>query len=240
MRKWQSARLDTGSSEIVRVHLSLPVSRAEPGTSFRAATAVLSLLLFVAPGSAQESLLPRLEALRAQYPTPMSPSQNGELLTRTAQGQHGWVLLRKDVGNRCPTPMGIQVSCDYLIYAPTGQGFDVLQDVEGHAVPVWFPGDRFTADRYVVPSSPVPDSGTPVPNSGTDLDALLALLGDHDARIAAAMAELHLSQNRWFESLAAELGRVPKADGSAVEPAPEPEPNEQPWWVKLLTLWWVR
>jgi hypothetical protein len=129
----------------------------------RALGLVIAGMLVTAPALAQESLLPTLQTLRAQYPTPMSKAQLGELLTRTAQSTAGWVLLRKMEGNNCPA-MGTSVSCDYLVYAPTGQGYDVLVDQEGSATPTWNSGgDVFTPDRYVAVNALPPPQPNPQP-----------------------------------------------------------------------------
>ena len=126
---------------------------------------------------AQSSLLPTLQTLRREYPTPMSKPDIGELLTRTARSQPGWVLLLKTSGNNCPA-MGTLVSCDYLVYAPTGQGFDVLIDQEGAATPTWGEGGIVTSDRYVAVGTPPPPIDPPVekPPVQTDLSEFRAQL----------------------------------------------------------------
>ena len=129
---------------------------------------------------AQESLLPELQRLRPEYPTPMTKAQIGDLLTRVAASRPGYALLLKLTGNNCPA-MHTRVSCDYIVATASGQGYDVLRDSEGFAIPVWNEGDRFTADRYVYVSvTPVPNPGTNTPPVGTpaidikaELDALL-------------------------------------------------------------------
>lgn len=170
----------------------------------------LVTFIYSPPVMGQPSLLPELTARRALYGTPMSPEEIGDLLTQTAASQQGWALLRKDAGARCPA-MGTFVACDYLVHISSGQGFDVLTDWEGAAKPVWNRGDSFTPDRLVYvyqPQAPptVPNPGTSVPVTGTDVgpivaqlealkadqQALLALLGEHDAKIHAGIDSLRM------------------------------------------------
>lgn len=110
------------------------------------------------------SLLPTVQAIRAQYPTPMSEAQRGEFLNRIAW-QHraeGWGLLRKDGGSRCPAPQGVTVACDILIHAPSVRHFDVLIDGEGKATPDWAdvgpcvlgPSSGCEMARFVAPVAP--------------------------------------------------------------------------------------
>lgn len=167
------------------------------------AAATLILLLFAAPVSAQ-SLLGELQVLRQEFPTPMSKAQLGELLTRTvARAPFEFVLLRKLAGNNCPA-MGTLVSCDYIIHAASGQGYDVLQDQEGLAVPTWNVGDHFTPASYVwVGASPPPPAPGPTPTPGptpsppvdlspvlTALDALTDLLGEAQAQTGREHAQI--------------------------------------------------
>lgn len=86
-----------------------------------------------------DDLRPTLEALRPQYPTPMSTSQIGELLNRVAY-QHradGWALLRSTSGTTCRTPANVQVDCDVLVNVPSVWHFDVLIDALGSGIPSW-------------------------------------------------------------------------------------------------------
>lgn len=131
----------------------------------------LALILCAAglmPVEAQNSLLPTLERLRPEYPTPMSPAQLGEYLNRVAWEHRadGWGLLRKTAGNRCPAPQGVEVACDILIHAPSIRHFDVLMDAGGASVPVW------------------QDAGTCVlgPTSGCEMSRFLAPIGAGLAR----------------------------------------------------------
>jgi len=100
---------------------------------------VLGICLCASPGLAQTSLLPTLERIRLEYPTPMSPDQHGEYLNRVAweHRAEGWGLLRKDAGNRCPAPQGVDVACDILVYAPNPWHFDVLIASGVSDIPAW-------------------------------------------------------------------------------------------------------
>lgn len=185
--------------------------------------------LFAAPVHAQDSLLPTLQALRSDYPTPMLPVQVGELLTRTAQaGGPQWALLKKPAGNRCPTPWA-DVSCDYLVFAPTGQGFDVLRDVEGAAEPTWGAGDSFTPDRLLfLPATPSPTpTPQPVPPSiADDLTALVDLT-----------ARLETGQGTIRDQIAASTARILAALPAASEPVPPvvtPPTSDRPWWADVF------
>src|SRR5688572_9224361 len=83
----------------------------------------LVLMLSAAPLRAQTDLLPTLERIRDEYPTPMSHPQLAEYLNRVAWEHRGegWGLLLKPGGNRCPAPQGVDVACDILVHAPTAQ-----------------------------------------------------------------------------------------------------------------------
>jgi hypothetical protein len=125
------------------------------------------------PARAQTSVLSTLERFRAEYPTPMSPSQLGELLNRVAWEHRaaGWGLLRKTGGSRCPAPQGVEVACDILIHAPTIIHYDVLIDAEGAAIPTWRdagpcvlgPSSGCEMSRYLAPVGLEPPSPPKVP-----------------------------------------------------------------------------
>ena len=131
-------------------------------------------LLLTVTARAQDGQAPNVLAtvqrLRAEYPTPMSRDQIGELLNRVAWEHRfeGWGLLRKGGGTRCPAPQGVDVSCDILIHAPSVRHFDVLGDVDGAATPTWRdvgpcvlgPSSGCEMARFLAPGPP---SGQPVP-----------------------------------------------------------------------------
>ena len=130
----------------------------------------LTITLCAAPALAQTSLLPTLQRIRREYPTPMSQAQLGELLNRVAWEHRGdgWGLLRKMSGNRCPTPQNVPVSCDFLFHLPTLHGYDVLVASDSAAQPAWQgPHDmsddvtRFVARVGEAPTAPLED--VPVP-----------------------------------------------------------------------------
>jgi hypothetical protein len=103
---------------------------------------IFSVVAAPALAVAQTSLLPTLERIRLQYPTPWANlAQIGEFLNRVAweHRAEGWGLLRKTGGTRCPAPHGggLEISCDILIYQPTQLHFDVLIDGTGAGTPTW-------------------------------------------------------------------------------------------------------
>ena len=131
-----------------------------------ACSVLLSIVVLVGAAQAQTSLLPTLQQVRAEFPADWSHEQRGEYLNKVAwvHRAEGWGLLHKPGGNRCPTPQGVDVSCDYLVYRPTLQGFDVLAD---ETTPAWSLGDSFISqpERWIPPV--VPTVGPVVPNPGT-------------------------------------------------------------------------
>jgi len=153
-----------------------------------AVSALLCTLSYAVPVSAQ-SLLPELQRLRAEYPAEnLTKVEVGELLTRTAQSEPGWFLLRKPVGNRCPvTFSSVEISCDILIFGASGQAWDVLRDTEGEAEPQWNPVGVFPPARYLAvpratlppgppPTPPIPPSPAPPDDAHEEILARLTLL----------------------------------------------------------------
>src|SRR3954452_4732673 len=116
----------------------------------------VSVWLCAASAGAQTSLLPTLQQLRPEYPTPMSKPQIGELLNRVAwlHRSEGWGVLRKETGNNCPHPSGVLISCDILMYQPTGEIFDVLADSDFAASPIWLDKGPLDVSRFVAPVRP--------------------------------------------------------------------------------------
>jgi hypothetical protein len=107
------------------------------------------------------TMLETLYAVRAEFPANWSHEDRGRFLNKVAwiRAQKGepFGLLRKPSGNNCPTPQGVAISCDYLVYQPTLNGYDVLLD---ESTPVWsgldFPSDNFSNDpgRFLAPVEP--------------------------------------------------------------------------------------
>ena len=63
-----------------------------------------------------------------KYTLPTTPEQQGVIMNTVAWNNKdsGWVLLGKVGGNKCPSPSGATVSCDYLVHQPTMYGYDVF------------------------------------------------------------------------------------------------------------------
>lgn len=81
-------------------------------------------LAMIATLSAQ-SFRPEVEktvrAVRAQYPPQVLGDQIGEMLNAIAwQHRPNVKLLKKGGGGVCPSPQGVTISCDILIWAPPG------------------------------------------------------------------------------------------------------------------------
>jgi hypothetical protein len=106
-------------------------------------------------------MIQTMNAVRAEFPANWSHADRGKFLNKVAwvRAQMGepFGLLRKPGGNRCPTPQGVDVSCDYLVYQPTMNGYDVLVN---ETSPTWkglgSPSDNFSGDpgRFLVAVPP--------------------------------------------------------------------------------------
>jgi hypothetical protein len=137
------------------------------------------------------------------------------------------VLLRKLAGNNCPA-LGTLVSCDYIIHAQSGQGFDVLQDQEGQAIPTWNQGDRFTPADYVwvvgPPVTPAPTpypTPTPGPPVATDLGPILDLMAGLERQMATLRVENHQDHEATRGQIAALRQQV---EGIVIPPSVPAEP----------------
>jgi hypothetical protein len=107
------------------------------------------------------SMIEVMRAVRAEFPENWTHADRGRYLNKVAwirrQMGEPFGLLRKPAGNRCPTPQGVSISCDYLVYEPTMNGYDVLRD---ERTPTWpglsSPSDFFAdrPDRYLAPVAP--------------------------------------------------------------------------------------
>jgi len=115
--------------------IPIPTSTSEPTDTSTPTPTVPS----TPPGTEPASLLADLQAERAKYGTPMSPTELGKLLNAVAWKNQaiGWALLGKSSGTNCPAPNGALVSCDFLIHQPTLLGYDVLIGQEDQAIPTW-------------------------------------------------------------------------------------------------------
>jgi hypothetical protein len=112
-------------------------------------------------GGGDGSILDTLIAVRAEFPDNWTHEDRGKFLNKVAwirlQKGEPFGLLRKPGGNNCPTPQGVLISCDFLVYQPTLNGYDVLI---GEMTPTWpgleNPSDNFSSDpsRFLAPVAP--------------------------------------------------------------------------------------
>lgn len=187
------------------------------------------LCLWPALTSAQPSLLGDVQAERAKYGAAMTPGEVAEMLNTVAWNHRaeGWGLLRKGSGNSCPL-RDTFISCDILVNSRTVLHFDVLRDAENAAVPQWNNAgpcvlsdssgcemSRFQAPfqpRGILMPPPDPEVATAPSTSSADVDALLALLAEHDkavtARIEAARQDSEDRAERMFADLVARLTEI--------------------------------
>jgi hypothetical protein len=159
------------------------------------ATALIIYLTLAVPAFAQPSLLDVLIAQRAMYGTPMTPKELGQLLNDAAASSPGYVLFAKPSGNRCPSPAGVDVSCDLLVWSATGQAFDVFYDSDGAATPTWnpVPGPPVPPDLFVLPVGSPP----PPPPPG-DLQQVLLAIQALREEVNRAHAEIKVLVSRPF------------------------------------------
>lgn len=169
------------------------------------------LLAVAVQATAQSSLLKALETARPHYGTPMSPAEQAALLNEVAWDHRaeGWGLLAKPTGNNCPTPAGVRVSCDYLVFAPTGQGFDVLEDSEGAGAPRWKKGDSFDRGRWVAPVAPAggPQEPPPVDPPPVGGSTVLERVTELQARIERVLEQL-AAQDKKLDAQASLLNAI--------------------------------
>ncbi len=144
----------------------------------RRAVRTLLLVLLATPVAAQESLLPTVRAVMAQYPDrPLTDAQLGEAMNEIARRHSDWGLHRDIVGRFCPLPnSSITIDCN-IVVSPTGEVYDVLLDEDGEAIPTWrLVGPIDTMTNFVTPA------GAPEPQPSPD-DSL----GDLQAQQAAVV-----------------------------------------------------
>lgn len=169
------------------------------------------------------NILATVQRLRAEYPTPMSPAQVGELLNRIAweHRAEGWGLLRKTGGTMCPVPQGGHASCDILIHGPSVRHFDVLADAESVATPVWRdvgpcvlgPSSGCAMANFLAPvqpagqPEPVPPQPVPDPNISRLFEQMKALTQTVEA-LRVWADERFAAQHMQQQALGAELSTV--------------------------------
>lgn len=185
-----------------------------------AAWAVLSAV----PAHAQPSLLASVQVERDKYGPAMTPAQVASLLNAVAwtHRAEGWGLLRKTGGTRCPLGDTF-ISCDILVHAPSVQHFDVLQDAENTARPVWRdvgpcvlgPSSGCEMSRFLAPTDPglaaPPSTGgggvPPVVTPPVDLGPVLTRL-DALERLVQSLAATVPQVEQQVGAQGAELERL--------------------------------
>jgi hypothetical protein len=203
---------------------------------------VAAVLLNIVWGDRASAQTPfdTLVKYREQYPSVMTDAQLGDLLNRVAwtHRAEGMRLLGKKSGAHCPTPSGVDISCDYLVHAATLTGHDVLTDNGTANVPPthngipkgfdWGPGPEdlreaiLTGARSLIePTLPDGAQPTPVPTPvpgpaptpGPVFD--IALLAARLAAIEQAVADIR-QQNLVHETAEAQERAQAAAFRSAV------------------------
>lgn len=141
--------------------------------------------------------------IRSQYPTPLAGS-HGLFLIEVAQ-KLGGGLLKKDFGTFVTLPNGTKVAQD-IYAAPPVNGiskcWDILQDGEGAANPVFNPSDDQPESRYyAVGTQPEPQ---PEPEPGPSLEPRVVSL-EHRAEVQQSVNAAQALENKRLD---AELGRA--------------------------------
>lgn len=165
---------------------------------------IVGLSLCAIPAAAQSfrpQVEPTVKAVRAQYPPLLNAEQVGDMLNAIAwQHRPNIKLLKKGGGGKCPSPIGVTISCDILIWAPPGTPdaqtvhVDVLSGASGDglvsASPMWKSAGACTkradsgcemknAIAPVAPSGPVdPEEGEPDVPPSSDLEQRVRALED--------------------------------------------------------------
>ncbi len=167
---------------------------------------IVCLFLLPVPSWAQAPLLSDLQAERAKYGPSMAPAEVGAMLNAVAwlHRADGWGLLRKGSGNSCPL-RDIFISCDILVHAPSVTHWDVLQDSEGAAKPVWnsdgpcvlSPSSGCEMSKFLAPFDPNPGAQptpqpdpSPVPTPSPDVSNLIQKVDALQVQATRAAARL--------------------------------------------------
>jgi hypothetical protein len=161
------------------------------------------LVVFASAPTAQESLLPLVQEVRATYgPAPSDP-ELCEALNTIAWRANGnradgpWGLSRKASGTRCVRSDGTPLAHDILHHAPSNRLFDVFAAAGAAADPQWaeVAHHQDPGRPWVAPISPTQPE--PRPDCAACLDALSAERArsselraalDEAARVNASMA----------------------------------------------------
>lgn len=198
---------------------------------------VCTFLLWTTPIWAQD-VIPTLKQARTLYPARPSKAQVSEMLNRAAAEHPGWGMLRKDAGNNCPTPYpGVAISCDWMVYAPTRWGYDLIIDSDGVAGIVDSSGgESLSAGMEIVypwpVTSPTPTPGPtppPTPTPNTDLSAVLQGLADLRAALGVPPGDSIFAQAERVFGQAQAVAAEQKAEHAAIA-----EKVDNPGWFKQV------
>lgn len=124
-------------------------------------------------------------AVRAKYPTPLA--EKHPLFLLEVAGALGKGLVKKPNGTNITLPDGTKVSQD-CVMEHDGQLWDILQDGEASANPVYNQGDPIDSSRYYAVAGaidpPKPQTPTTDPLLGSRLDRAEANIDNAHMRIA--------------------------------------------------------